>query len=161
VKSWVVALSSLALIGLIATSPVAGFTSGWGLAPGEHTQERLEFKEATTLRVEVNVSSGSQVTMLLLDEVNFLLFEDNKTYRAVHESTTVNHLTVTVDVGSGVYYVVMFNQGFDDVQLHISITWESQSGGSVLYISPVLLIIVAIVVVAAVAAVIVLRRKKK
>jgi hypothetical protein len=160
VKSWVVALFSLVLACLIASSPAAAFASGWELAPGEHQHERLDLEGSTTLRVEVNLSSGSQVTMLLLDQANFLLFEANKTYEAVHESTTMDHLTVTVDVGAGAWYVVMFNHGSDAVQLHISITWESRGGGADLYVSPALLIAIAVVAAGIVAAYVLLKKKR-
>ncbi len=140
-----VVLLSVVMAALVVASPGAAGAGSWGLPPGTDQYERLDLGARSNLKVEVEVTAGPQVTMLLLDQANFLLYEANGTYQAVHESTTLDHLTVTLNVDAGTWYVVLSNPGSDEVQLQVSITWESGWRGSDLFISPLWLAIGAIV----------------
>lgn len=157
-KGWVVVLWSVAIAALVVASPGAEGADSWGLQPGTHQYERLDLEARSSLKVEVDVTSGPQVTMLLLDQVNFLLFEADRTYQAVHESTTMDHLTVTLNMDASTWYMVLSNPGSEEVQLHVGITWESGWSGSDLLISPLVLVLGAIVLVGAVVAYLVLRK---
>jgi hypothetical protein len=160
-KGWVVALLSVAIAALVVAPPTAASPSMWELLPGAHQYERLEFQGQTTLRIEVDIASGSQVTMLLLDQANLQLFEANRTYQAVHESTTLDQLTVTVDVGAGTWYVVMDDRGPDPARFNIDITWASGGGGSDPFVSSLWLVLGVVVLAAVVVVGVLVLRKGK
>jgi len=159
-KCWPALLFSLVLAGLIA-APAAASPTEWDLGPGEHRYEQLYFEGATKLEVDIDLVSGTSVTMLLLDEANFIRYERGEAYGWVHISTTMDRSSLSLDVGAGTWYVVLENTGSDRAQLDVDISWEAAGGDGGIRVDPILLAMLAIIVAAAAVLYYVSIKKKK
>ncbi len=115
----------------------------------------LQVRGKIIIHYRVEVRSGPDVNVYLLDESNFREYETSGTFTtAIKEHRNVKMVDVEVEVEEGTYYFVVENMNPEDVSVYVFIEGEK----SLAVIGIILIVvIVAIIVVAA----IMIRRRKR
>lgn len=136
-RRWAVGLFASILTLLLIATPAVADTDDEPIEPGEWFEESFTASDPATLKAVVNLTVGSSVTLIILDETNYELFKAGSAYEALHESTTSDHLTYTDTVPAGTWYVLLVNNGSGDIEVSLDLSWSS-GGGSFFVDLPVL-----------------------
>jgi len=123
---------------------------------GDMDVRPIDVPDGATVEINVELLVGDSITVILLDDANYELFDAGEEYVAEHESTVMDRLTITKKLAAGSWHLVLIAEGSE---IEYTLTVDVRSG-SPLELPYLPLGIVAAVAIAAVVAIVMIKKKR-